>query len=109
MGAGLAQARSGVAPVLRGRALELLDDQDQVRARIDVEESGEVVFRLLDPHGTIRVKLGAGESGSGLVLLDEATEPGVQLIARRRGTAEAPTTTRVTRRAADGGERVIAP
>ena len=51
--------------VLRGRALELVDDRGQVRSRLTVEPSGEVVLRLLDKHGTIRVKLGAGEDGSG--------------------------------------------
>jgi hypothetical protein len=38
----------------------------------NVESSGEVVLRLLDRSGTIRVKLGASESGSGLMLADES-------------------------------------
>ena len=84
-----------VAPVLRGRALELVDDRGRVRSRLDVEPGGEVVLRLLDEHGTIRVKLGAGEGGSGLVLADEATEAAVHLIARRAGTAERPATTSI--------------
>ena len=98
-----------VTPILRGRALELVDDRGQVRGQLDVESSGEVVFRLRDAKGTIRVKLGAGEDGSGLVLLDEATEPGIHMIARRTGTAERPTTTSITMRGADGHERVIRP
>jgi hypothetical protein len=98
-----------VAPSLRGRALELLDERDRVRARLSVEPEGEVVLRLIDRAGTIRVKLGAGEDGSGLLLLDEATEPGVHLIARRTGTAERPTTTSLTLRGADGQQRVIRP
>ena len=53
-----------VVPILRGRALELLDDRDQVRVRINVEQGGEAVLRLLDRNGTIRVKLGASENGS---------------------------------------------
>ncbi len=98
-----------VVPVLRGRALELVDEDNQVRSRINVEPDGEVVFRLIDRKGTIRVKLGAGEGGSGLLLLDEATEPGVHVIARRTGTPERPTTTSLTLRGGDGGQRVIKP
>jgi hypothetical protein len=98
-----------VTPILRGRALELVDDHGQVRSRLDVESSGEVVLRLLDKNGTIRVKLGAAEHGSGLVLLDEATEPAIHVIARRSGTSERPATTSITLRGADGRQRVIRP
>ena len=105
--AGMAQAP--VAETLRGRALEIVDEGDRIRARIDVEEGGEVVLRFVDPDGTVRVKLGAGENGSGLLLLDEETEPGVHLIARRRGTEATPTTTSVTLRSGEDRERVIAP
>lgn len=95
--------------ILRGRALELVDDRGQIRSRLNVESSGEVVLRLLDQNGTIRVKLGAGEDGSGLLLADEETEPGVHIIARRAGTSERPTTTSITLRGAEGQERVIRP
>lgn len=98
-----------VTPILRGRALELVDDRGQVRSRLNVEPTGEVVLRLLDKNGTIRVKLGAGEDGSGLVLADEATEPAIHIIARRIGTSERPTTTSITLRGTDGQERVITP
>jgi hypothetical protein len=97
------------APVLRGSALELVDERGQVRSRLNVEPGGEVVLRLLDQKGTIRVKLGAGEDGSGLVLLDEATEPAVHLIARRAGTAERPGTTSITLKGGSGQPKVIAP
>jgi hypothetical protein len=109
LGQGGPTAAQPGAPILRGRALELVDDRGQVRSRLDVESDGEVVLRLLDRNGTIRVKLGAGEGGSGLVLLDEATQPGVQIIARRIGTVERPTTTGVTLTGADGQPRVIRP
>jgi hypothetical protein len=97
-----------VEPVLRGRALELVDEHGKLRSRLSVEPGGEVVLRLLDAQGTIRVKLGAGEDGSGLVLLDEETEPGVHLVARRAGTANRPATTSLTLRA-DNQTRVIRP
>lgn len=89
-----------VVPVVRGRAFELLDEHDRVRSRISVEPNGEVVLRLLDKNGTIRVKLGASETGSGLLLLDQATEPGVHITASKM--------TRLTLRAADR-QRVIRP
>jgi hypothetical protein len=98
-----------VTPILRGRALELVDDRGEVRSRLDVEPNGEVVLRLLDKNGTIRVKLGAAEDGSGLVLLDEATEPAIHVIARRSGTAERPATTSITLRGAGGRQHVIRP
>jgi hypothetical protein len=69
--------------VLRVRTLELVDDSGQVRAQLNVEPGGEVVFRLRDPSGTIRVKLGASGDGSGLDLLNHMTEPGIQLLANR--------------------------
>lgn len=102
-------AAQEVVPILRGRALELVDRGGQVRSRLTVEPDGEVVFRLIDRNGTIRVKLGASEGGSGLLLLDEATEPAVHVIARRAGTPERPTTTSVTLRGSDGQQRVIRP
>lgn len=95
--------------VLRGHALELIDDRGQVRSRLDVEESGEVVLRLIDQNGTIRVKLGAAEHGSGLLLLDDATEPAVHIVARRTATAERPNTTSITLRGTSAESRVIRP
>ena len=102
-------AAPGVAPTLRGRGLELIDDHGQIRARFNVQSDGEVILRLLDEKGTIRVKLGASASGSGLVLADEATEPAIHIIARRTGTSERPTTTSITLRGTDGQQRVIRP
>jgi hypothetical protein len=76
-----------VPDVLRARQIELVDGSGQQRALIKVEDSGEVVFRLRDQDGTIRVKLGASRTGSGLVLLNEDTEPGVQALAGAKETS----------------------
>ncbi len=76
-----------VPSVTRAQAIELVDERGQIRARLNVESNGEVVFRLLDAKGTIRVKLGASEDGSGLLLASEATEPGVHILATRAGTS----------------------
>ena len=83
---GRAIADQTTPEVLRGRAFELVDSNGQVRAQFDVEESGEVVLRLRDEIGNIRVKLGASEDGSGLTLLNHLTEPGVQILAKDDGT-----------------------
>jgi hypothetical protein len=91
-----------VSPLLRIRALELVDDRGRVRAQLDAEPSGEVVFRLRDASGAIRVKLGASETGSGLVLLDGATEPGVHILSGRSGTS-------LTLAGKGGARRVIEP
>ena len=89
------------ATVLRGSALELVDAHGQVRTRIKIEPDGEVVLRLFDQQGTIRVKLGASTDGSGLVLLNDATEPGVQILAKATGSIKV--------RNKDGKEELIAP
>ena len=103
------RASEGAAPALvRTRALELVDDRGVVRSRLNVEPGGEVVLRLIDQNGTIRVKLGAGENGSGLLLLDETTEPAVQLIARREATKETPNTTRIALKGAKG-QKIVTP
>jgi len=95
-------------PVLRTPRLEIVDERGQVRSRLNVESDGEVVLRMSDRNGTIRVKLGADDGGSGLLLLDEATEPGVHLMARRTGTEARRTTTSLTLRAGSQ-QRVIGP
>ena len=94
--------RDPVPEVLRARSLEVVDQRGTTRARLNVEADGEVVLRLIDPRGTIRVKLGAGTDGSGLLLLNDATEPGVHLLATRAGS-------RIRVAEHNGRERVIEP
>jgi hypothetical protein len=78
---------------VRARVLELVDDKGVVRAQIKTEDDGEVVLRLRDQRGNIRVKLAAGEGGSGLLLADDQTQVGVHLqsgigkVSGRRETA----------------------
>jgi hypothetical protein len=74
------------APVVRASAIELVDARGVVRSRLNVEPEGEVVLRLMDRTGAIRVKLGASEGGSGLMLADETAQPGVHLVARKGAT-----------------------
>jgi len=114
----LTQVRSTTAqtvtPILRGRTLELVDERGVVRARLGVKAPSTVVeLDLFDKNGINHVKLGAGDSGSGLLLTDEATDSAsssyVQIIARRDGTPQFPKTTSITLRGKDGRERVITP
>lgn len=88
--------------LLRGQALEIVDERGQIRARLNVETDGEVVFRLLDDRGEIRVKLGADAEGSGLLLANDATEPGVHLLAKAAGSS-----VKVANK--DGRERLVTP
>src|SRR5205085_10056156 len=83
-----------VAPVLRGRELEIVDDQGRVRASLKVQPadpkartaSGKpypdtVILRLIDPKGRPEVKLGASEQGAGLGLMGETDSTYVVLKA----------------------------
>ena len=70
-------AAQDVAPVLRGRALQIIDDQGRVRAEILVhgpERVGgklypeTVLFRMADQKRAPRVKLTVSEEGAALGL-----------------------------------------
>jgi hypothetical protein len=72
---------------VRARAIELVDERGRIRAQLNVEADGETVFRLRDAAGEIRVKLGANGDGSGLLLVDGSTEPGIHMLAQSSGTS----------------------
>jgi hypothetical protein len=108
-------AASGGGPVLRGSALEIVDDQGRVRASIKVQSANtkmkkpngktypeNVMFRLIDPAGRPTVKLGGSVEGSGLGLAGETDSTYIQLI------ADGPDAfVRLTNKA--GGEHVVKP
>jgi hypothetical protein len=101
----LGQARAvvaeGVAPVLRGRALEIVDDRGRVRASIRILPADPavkmpdgtigypetVLLRLIDPRGGPNVKLGATERGAGLLLGGESDPTYVQILAKGASTS----------------------
>jgi hypothetical protein len=98
------------APVLRGRALEIVDEQGRIRASITVEPAvtmdgrdypETVLLRLTDPVNGPVVKLLASRQGSSLGLSDDA-DGGVQLFARDSGNL-----VRVVTR--EGAETVLQP
>jgi hypothetical protein len=68
---------SDVAPVLRGRALEIVDAQGRVRASITIEPPStvdsrpypeSVLFRMRDPQTGATMKLDADADGVGMSL-----------------------------------------
>ena len=80
-----------IAPVLRGRALQIVDAQGRVRAEILVHGPETVnsktypetvLFRMADPKSGPVVKLTASEKGSALGLSDDAAG-GIELHANR--------------------------
>lgn len=83
----LSQSQAHANQTVRASAIELIDAKGQVRAQFNIEAGGEVVFRMRDASGNIRVKLGASEDGAGFLLLDNKTEPRVHLLAKSNGTS----------------------
>jgi hypothetical protein len=88
----LLQPRSASAqlnsPLVRTQRLEIVDENDIVRAMIIVEKDPDtVLLRMADPKGLVRVKLGADEDGSGLLLANDSQQPGVQMLARSSVTS----------------------
>ena len=85
-----------ISPVLRGRALEIVDDKGRVRAMIKVFPADPqvkmpdgttgypetVLLRLIDSQGGPNVKIAATEDGSGISLVGEANPTCIQLMAR---------------------------
>ena len=82
----LAIAAPDRAPVLRAQEIELVDAKGTRRASLKTEAGGEVVLRMMAPDGDIRVKLGAGSDGSGLILMADDSQPGVHALAKSVGT-----------------------
>lgn len=81
-------------PVLRGRALEIVDDQGRVRASINVYPRNPkfrtadgrpypetVLLRLIDSNGGPHVKLSASDDGAGLGLGGVTDPTYIQIIA----------------------------
>jgi len=94
-------AADDVAPVLRGRALQIVDDRGRVRASITVFPANRavklpdgtagypetVLLRLINSKGGPNVKLATTEDGAGLVLGGESNPTHVQVLARGTTTS----------------------
>ena len=75
--------------VLRGRALEIIDDRGRVRASVNLYPADQArsypettVLRLIDQNGRPSVKLAVSEQGGGLALASDVEETYVQLTGR---------------------------
>jgi hypothetical protein len=88
-----ALARQSPSQILRGRALEIVDDQGRIRANIlvhgpetvnGITYPETVLFRMADPRGGPIVKLTAASNGAALGLSDgiNGGNGGVSLYAR---------------------------
>ncbi|HYY38696.1 MAG TPA: hypothetical protein VE801_13235 [Xanthobacteraceae bacterium] len=80
---------NSVGSVLRGRALEITDDQGRIRASIMVHPEDRtlpypetVILRLIDQNGGPAVKLATTDRGAGLLLGGDAQGTYVQLSAQ---------------------------
>jgi hypothetical protein len=91
-----------IPEVVRAKRFEIVGDDGTVRCQINVEPQGDVVLRLRDQQGVLRVKLGASTEGSGLVLNNDATEPGLHALATSSGST-------LKLRNKDGKEMVLTP
>ena len=97
--------------MLRGRALEFVDDRGRVRASLKVQPGGTangqpypetVILRLIDPDGRPSVKLAGSGKGAGLTLLAESDAIHVILKAE-----DASASLKLTGK--DGREQVVIP
>jgi hypothetical protein len=114
----LAQMRPAAAqsatPVLRGRALEIVDDVGRVRASIQVlpastqkdgERSAEtVLLRLITEKGRPSVKIASSEQAAGMSLAGPSDTKATYLILEAKGTASS-----LTLKDEDGREQVVKP
>jgi len=110
---GLALA-SDAAPVLRGRALEIVDEQGRPRATLGVmpqstQANGEkypetVLLRLITERGRPSVKIGASEQGAGLALVGPSGTRETYLQLRADGTVSS-----LTLKNENGREHIVSP
>jgi hypothetical protein len=104
----------GVPPVLRGRSLEIVDDQGRVRASLAIHPAGTsargdrypetVLFRLITERGRPAVKLSTTEEASGVSLAGPTSTTDTYVILEARGRASS-----LKLRNENGAETVVKP
>jgi hypothetical protein len=104
----------GDPPVLRGRALEIVDERGRVRASLSVlpaktQPNGEtyaetVLLRLITERGRPSVKIGASEQAAGLSLAGPTNTKDTYVILEAKGTASS-----LRLRNEDGREQIVKP
>ncbi len=113
----LAQVRPASAEgvsVLRGRALEIVDERGRVRASVNVlpagtQPNGEayaetVLLRLITERGRPSVKIGASEQAAGVSLAGPTNTKDTYVILEAKGTASS-----LRLRNEDGREQIVKP
>jgi hypothetical protein len=109
-----AVAAEDVAPVLRGRALQIVDDRGNIRASINVypastQKNGEnypetVLLRLITERGRPSVKISASEQLAGVALIGPSNTQETYVQLGAKGTVSS-----LRLKNEDGREQVIAP
>jgi hypothetical protein len=104
----------GAPPVLRGRGLEIVDDQGRVRASITVLPAGTsphgdryaetVLLRLITERGRPSVKIAASEEAAGLSFAGPTGTKDTYVILEAKGTASS-----LKLRNENGREQVLKP
>lgn len=103
-----------VTPVLRGRSLEIVDDQGRVRARLSVHPAGTaaqgdhhpetVLFRLITERGRPSVKISTSEEAAGMSLAGPTGTKDTYVLLEAKGTASS-----LKLRNEDGREEIVKP
>lgn len=109
-----ALAQGATTPVLRGRALELVDEQSRVRASLNVLPAGTsangvaypetVLLRLITERGRPSVKISASEEASGLSFAGPTNTKDTYVILEAKGTASS-----LKLRSENGNEQTVKP
>lgn len=103
-----------VTPVLRGRSLEIVDDQGRVRASLSVLPAGTsakgdrypetVLLRLITEQGRPSVKISSSEEASGVSLAGPSDTKDTYVILEARGASSS-----LKVRNEDGREQIVKP
>ena len=107
-------AAETVSPVLRGRALEIVDEQGRVRASLTVLPAGTsehgdrypetVLLRLITERGRPSVKISASEEAAGVSLAGPSSTKDTYVIVEAKGRASS-----LKLRNEDGREQILKP
>ena len=97
------------APVLRGRALQIVDEAGRVRASLSVSPAGDqspetVLLRLITERGRPSVKIGASEESSGVSFAGPSGTKNTWVTVKADGLKSS-----VVLKSEDGSEQMIQP
>ncbi len=103
-----------VTPVLRGRSLEIVDEQGRIRASLSVLPAGTsahgdrypetVLLRLITERGRPSVKISTSEEAAGVSLAGPSNTKDTYVILEAKGTASS-----LKLKNENGRERIVKP